>query len=373
MFDNITLHRDGRKFFDKTIESTIKHAIPITFTNPRLLLKCLRIFKYQKKAMKLRNRLENTGILVPAVIIFSLTSHCNLKCLGCYMREQNRAIANEMNKDQIDSIISQAVKLGVSIIVFAGGEPLLLVDEIAKFAFSYPDILFAVFTNGLLIDKKTALILTKNKNIVPIISFEGSRTETDLRRGTGVYDHLLTTCRLLSKHNIFFGCSVTVSNKNFESVTDESFIKDMLDAKFRVFIFVEYVPVKHGTEGLVLSSDQRSSLKLTLIRYTTQFPALFIGFPGNEEAFGGCLASGRGFLHISPSGDLEPCPAAPFSDVNLTKISLKEALKSGFLKEIRENHNKLSEAEGGCALWSNREWVFTVLTRYSENNCYPED
>jgi MoaA/NifB/PqqE/SkfB family radical SAM enzyme len=76
--------------------------------------------------------------------------------------------------------------------------------------------------------------------------------------------------------------------------------------------------------------------------------------------FGGCLSAGRGFAHISPEGSLEPCPFAPYSDVSLRDKTLKEALQSDFLRQIRENHNELTET-GGCALWTKKEWVKSLL------------
>ncbi len=66
-------------------------------------------------------------------------------------------------------------------------------------------------------------------------------------------------------------------------------------------------------------------------------------------------------MHISASGDVEPCPFAPYSDTNLKDTHLKEALQSEFLKAIRQNHEKLHETEGGCALWVKREWVQSLL------------
>jgi hypothetical protein len=43
-------------------------------------------------------------------------------------------------------------------------------------------------------------------------------------------------------------------------------------------------------------------------------------------------------------------------------MSLKDALKSDFLERIRDNHDFLSEVEGGgCALWVKRDWVKSVL------------
>jgi MoaA/NifB/PqqE/SkfB family radical SAM enzyme len=88
-----------------------------------------------------------------------------------------------------------------------------------------------------------------------------------------------------------------------------------------------------------------------------RLPRLFVSLPGDEEQYGGCLAAGRGFIHINPSGHLEPCPFAPFSDADLTKMSLKQALGSDFLRIIRENAGKLKESQGGCTLWENRAWV----------------
>jgi MoaA/NifB/PqqE/SkfB family radical SAM enzyme len=96
--------------------------------------------------------------------------------------------------------------------------------------------------------------------------------------------------------------------------------------------------------------------------FSQTFPAIFIGFPGDEEVFFGCLAAGRGFVHISPSGDLEPCPAAPFSDVNLTTVPLREALRSRLLSRIRGEHGLLTESSGGCALRENRAWVQALLS-----------
>lgn len=55
---------------------------------------------------------------------------------------------------------------------------------------------------------------------------------------------------------------------------------------------------------------------------------IFLSFPGDEKALGGCLASGRGFFHIGSDGSAEPCPLSPFSDSNVAEMGVREALKS---------------------------------------------
>ncbi len=98
-----------------------------------------------------------------------------------------------------------------------------------------------------------------------------------------------------------------------------------------------------------------------MLRFPSEFSALFVAFPGGEELYGGCLAAGRGFIHISPGGRVEPCPFSPFSDASLNDLSLKEALQSELLKAIRESDVHLSRPDGGCALWQHREWVSSLL------------
>jgi MoaA/NifB/PqqE/SkfB family radical SAM enzyme len=345
-----------RELFDTVIAETLSQAIRIIAADPALVLPGTVILHHQRKAAGVRRRHEQQGLLVPPVMIASITSRCNLACAGCYMKGRKKPAA-EMSPETLASIARQAAELGVSVIVIAGGEPLVRRDEILRMAKTYPEILFPVFTNGLLIDEPLANAIASCRNIVPVISFEGLREETDRRRGSGVYERLVRTCSLLKDRMIFSGCSLTTTRENFRQVTDESFVLQQLGTGARVFAYVEYVPMEPGTEHLVLTHEQKRTLSAVLSSFNQKFPALFIGFPGDEDAYGGCLAAGRGFVHVSPSGDLEPCPAAPFSDANLAEVSLEEALRSRLLSRIRDEHGLLTETAGGCALRANRGWV----------------
>jgi len=352
-----------RRLFDAAIADALQQALRIIRADPSLLFAGTSLLWHQNQAAATRAAHENEGLFVPPVMIVSITSRCNLACAGCYMKQRRAQPVPDMSPDVLLSVVSQAAELGVSVIVIAGSEPLVRSDEILGIARAFPQVMFPVFTNDLLIDEEKATALADLKNIVPVISFEGFRSETDLRRGVGDYDRLLDVCSLLKARGIFFGCSITVTRENSVRVLGEPFLRSMLEAGARAFVFVEYVPIEPGTEALVLTPDQRKHLCSSLAAFTRTFPALFIGFPGDEEEFGGCLAAGRGFVHVSPSGNLEPCPVAPFSDANLAKVPLKEALRSDFLQQIRTSPNQLTETNGGCALWTNREWVQALLTK----------
>lgn len=352
-----------RDLFNGTIDETLGMALNLISSNPALLVPGTVILRHQRKAAAVRKRHEREGLIVPPVMIASITSRCNLACAGCYMHGRGGSRKAEMSPEVLSSVVDQAAELGVSIIVLAGGEPFVRREEIFRIAKAHPRVLFPVFTNGLLIDPAVANAIAECRNIVPVLSFEGFREETDTRRGSGVFDRLLSVCMRLEDRNIFFGCSVTTTNENFDHVTGDRFIRQMTGAGARVFTYVEYVPMAPGTEGLVLTSSQKEALQATIRKSNRKFPALFLSFPGDEDAYGGCLAAGRGFVHVSPSGDLEPCPAAPYSDTNLTAIPFKEALRSRLLRRLRETPEVLTESSGGCALRANRAWVEEILSR----------
>jgi MoaA/NifB/PqqE/SkfB family radical SAM enzyme len=163
--------------------------------------------------------------------------------------------------------------------------------------------------------------------------------------------------RLLHKAGILFGTSLTLTRLNFDLITSVDFQNSLSQHGSQISIFVDYVPVQPGTEALTLTAEQKQREAEWMRPLRKRLPGLFVSLPGDEEQYGGCLAAGRGFIHINPSGHLEPCPFAPFSDTDLTKMSLKQALASDFMRILRENAGKLKESQGGCTLWENRAWV----------------
>jgi MoaA/NifB/PqqE/SkfB family radical SAM enzyme len=198
--------------------------------------------------------------------------------------------------------------------------------------------------------------MREKRNVVPLISLDGYQTDTDERRGKGVYELLQKTIATLKENGLFWGTSLTITKNNFEEVTDDGFVKRLVDAGCKLFMLVEYTPVKAGTENWVLTESQKSELLKRRNLFRAKYPALFVALPWDEEEIGGCLSAGRGFVHISAEGNVEPCPFVPYSDINIKNVSLKEALQSKMLRTIRENHGQLEETHG-CALWERREWV----------------
>ncbi len=356
------INNSYHRLLGESLKIFFKDALRVTFANPSQAIFFFRTIRWQKKAARMRLNWEQRGIPVPPIMIFSITNRCNLHCKGCYHQALRQLSQPEMSEDKLRSIIAEAKELGISFIVLGGGEPLVR-QEILDITESFPQIIFLVFTNGLLIDEELLIKLKGQKNVVPVISLEGYEEDTDERRGRGVYERLQRIIGRIKRKGIFWAVSLTVTRSIFATVTDEQFVKNLTDLGCKLFFFVEYTPISEGTEDWVLTDEQRTSVLSSISSFRSKFPALFISIPGDEEEFGGCLSAGRGFVHISAEGNLEPCPFVPYSDSNLRDLSLKEALKSEFLKTIRQSHEQLSETEGGCALWVKREWVRSLIHR----------
>jgi MoaA/NifB/PqqE/SkfB family radical SAM enzyme len=351
------LNQGIRTFFSEFVRVSLRHPSQALFF-ARTLLR-------QAAAARLRARRAGEGLTVPPIAIFSITNRCNLRCKGCYAQAIRGDAPDQLSAAELRDVVAQADSLGVSFFVIAGGEPLTR-PEIMDITAGFPHIIFLVFTNGLLLDSTMIARLARQPNTVPVLSIEGTQAETDDRRGTGVHERLARKMAELKAAGIFFALSFTVTRSNFDTVTDPGFVAASVRAGCRLFFHAEYTPIREGTDQWVITDAQRQSMKAIIAGFRRRFRSVFIAVPWDEEEQGGCLASGRGFVHISAAGDVEPCPFAPYSDASLKNMTLEQALRSPFLRAMRDNHGIFQETSGGCALWKNRQQVQALLGAKTE-------
>ena len=138
-------------------------------------------------------------------------------------------------------------------------------------------------------------------------------------------------------------------------VTSADFIDQLRSYGCKIVFYVEYVPIDSGTEHLAFADEQVAEMETLLAQRRSEYAdIIFLSFPGDEKALGGCLASGRGFFHIGPDGSAEPCPFSPFSDSNVAEMGVREALKSPLFRKIRAAKALGWEHTGGCTLFDHR-------------------
>ncbi|MFC2076124.1 radical SAM protein [candidate division KSB1 bacterium] len=347
-------------------------ALKVAFKNPVQAWAFFRTVRRQRVAARIRSGWKERGVTVPPILIYSITNRCNLECKGCYALAALEFSGNlveggegELSDVRMREVVTEANEMGVSFFVLAGGEPFIR-PEIVDIIGDFPEIIFLVFTNGLLIDREMMVRLKARKNFVPMISLEGDEAETDRVRGAGVFRRVEEVIAELKKENIFFGTSLTLTRATFDTITEDRFINRLMESGCRFFLFLEYTAVTEDTTDWALTDEQRSGVRDLMEAFRKRYKALFIAVPWEEEDVGGCLAAGRGFVHINARGDVEPCPFAPFSDINIRDKSLAEGFQSELLVKLRQNPELLTETGGGCGLWRNRERVDEILKGIKE-------
>ena len=354
-----------QEYLTNGVEIILKDAMRATFRNPKESIFLLKFAKHAKKANRIRESYDKQGKNIPGFLIASITSSCNLHCAGCYSRASDacndETPSNQLSDDEWEDIFRQAGDIGISFIVLAGGEPMIREDVIIK-ASKYPEILFPIFTNGTMLDDDYFKLLDDNRNLVPILSIEGSEEVTDSRRGKGVYSQLIESMKLMNKKNIIFGASLTFTKENLATLLSRDYIDELHDLGCKVVFFIEYVPMNGQRMDLAPGDRERELLFKEIDRLRNEYEdMLFMSFPGDEKTSEGCLAAGRGFFHINSHGGAEPCPASPYSDINVGETSILEALDSNLFRSLRDGGILMDEHEGGCVLFEHKEDVERIL------------
>jgi MoaA/NifB/PqqE/SkfB family radical SAM enzyme len=270
---------------------------------------------------------------------------------------------------QWHTIIHDAAEQGVFGFIIAGGEPFLF-RGLLELCESFPDRFFIVLTNGTALTRSDYKRLRKTKNVAVIVSVEGSEEATDARRGSGIHKQALETLGKLKSIGVPTGISVTITNQNYSYWMQ----KENLDAYVKlgviVGVFIEYIPVM--TENLtgetcgsydnrlMLSPAERTEFREQVLLYRRENSLYVIHSPGDEDYFGGCVSAGRGFAHVTPTGDLTACPVSNLATHNLTDTSFREGLRSPLFEAIRENEHLLTNEDTPCALFGHPEEVMEI-------------
>ena len=320
----------------------------------------IKAMNSQQKAAEIRQYRIDKGLPAPPIMICSVTGRCNLNCTGCYVMSQKNDRKSEMSPENFDKLFTEAHKIGTRIVLLTGGEPLLRQD-ILKTASRHSEILFPVLTNGLLLDREKIRFFSKNKNLVPVLSMEKNHMGINELSEEDIYADFDSILELMRRQKMFYGLTIKLTRDNYQHALDPIRLKEYYEKGCRLFFYVENLHDSLNRITEKLSPEQQAEIPEKLKQINKDIPAFHITLPGGNDQYGGCLSAGRGFIHVSAGGNLEPCPYVPYSDTSILDVPLNDALNSSFLHRIRSQHHLLYESKNGCALRNNREIIDECL------------
>jgi radical SAM protein with 4Fe4S-binding SPASM domain len=152
------------------------------------------------------------------VVFWNITDRCNLACAHCYSRSgPGRDTKNELSTAEALALIDDFSEMGVPLILFSGGEPLLREDiwELARHA-RKKGIKMALSTNGTLITADIAGKIKESGIEYAGISLDGATAATHdrFRNVEGAFERSVAAFSRCREAGVRCGVRITLTREN---------------------------------------------------------------------------------------------------------------------------------------------------------------
>jgi MoaA/NifB/PqqE/SkfB family radical SAM enzyme len=315
-----------------------------------------------RSVQRFKKRLKE-GVVFPPFLYISITNSCNLRCQGCWVDvdKPHHAISFE----HLDRLIRNAKSHGNSFFGILGGEPFLHPD-LMKVLHAHPDCYFQIFTNGQMITDDVAAGLRKAGNATPLISVEGTATVSDERRGrTNVLNKTLAGLEACVRNRLITGVATSVCQSNFADLVREEWIDELIRRGVHYTWFHVFRPVGPvATPRLALRAEQGLALRRFVMDMRNRKAIGIVDAYYDDEGKALCPAATGISHHISPFGDIEPCPIVQFARESIRDNDgdvYKSMTSSALLADFRRTAAK---ATRGCIVLERPDLLKEVVLRH---------
>lgn len=154
------------------------------------------------------------------VVVWNVTQRCNLKCVHCYSRSEDKSYANELSTEEGIQLLDDLAQFGSPVVLFSGGEPLIRPDILTLIRHATDSGMRAVLsTNGTLIDNRLAAKLKDIGLSYVGISLDGLAVVHDAFRGVnGTFDKVIRAIQNCKEVGLKVGLRFTINKRNFQEI-----------------------------------------------------------------------------------------------------------------------------------------------------------
>jgi MoaA/NifB/PqqE/SkfB family radical SAM enzyme len=318
-------------------------------------------FKGMLSVEQFKRRLKR-GEYFPPFLYLSIINSCNLRCQGCWVDVE--ADRNALSLDDLNRTINDAKKHGNAFFGILGGEPFMH-PELLDLLAAHPDCYFQLFTNGQFITEKVAARLRELGNSTPLISIEGREMVSDERRGKkDVYSKTLRGLDHCLKARLLTGVATSVCQSNIDELLTESWLKELIRRGVHYVWYHSYRPVgPKMNAGLGLRPDQLTRVRRFIVEMRARMPIAMIDAYYGHDGQALCPMSTGISHHVSPRGDIEPCPIIQFAKETVQdERGVFAAIRdSAFLKDFRELS---AQHTRGCVVLERPDLVKSLVVKH---------
>ncbi|HTM51164.1 MAG TPA: radical SAM/SPASM domain-containing protein [Bryobacteraceae bacterium] len=318
-------------------------------------IKGIRSVEIYKKRLK-------RGEYFPPFLFISVISSCQLRCQGCWVDVE--APSQKISLEDMNKLLNDAKAHGNSYFGILGGEPFLHPQLLDIFA-AHPDCYFQVFTNGQLITNEVARELRKIGNVTPLISIEGTEVVSDERRGRlRVLSKSLEGIENCRRNKLITGVATSVCQSNIEELVDEGWLRRLIAMGVHYAWFHTYRVVGPNPHPeLALRPEQVLRVRRFVVEMRSKLPIAIVDAYWDDKGEALCPMATGVSHHISPYGDLEPCPIIQFARETIhDNPSIYDTFNnSAFLRDFRQTAAK---ATRGCVVLERPDLVRDLVARH---------
>ncbi len=277
------------------------------------------------------------GEFFPPYLYISIINSCNLRCQGCWV--DVAAKQEKIDLDALNRTIGQAKAEGNRFFGILGGEPMMYPELMDIFA-AHRECYFQLFTNGQLITDEKARQLRRVGNVTPLVSVEGDEIVSDTRRGDkNVYSRTMKGLQNCLDNKLLTGVCTSLCQSNIDALLTNRWVNQLIKMRVLYMWYHIYRPVgPDACPELALTPEQQLRVRQFVVDTRATKPIVVVDAYYDAEGTALCPAATGFTHHISPWGDVEPCPIVQFSKESIhDERSLKETFNSsGFLRDFRE-------------------------------------
>jgi MoaA/NifB/PqqE/SkfB family radical SAM enzyme len=261
-------------------------------------------------------------------------------------------------------LIREAKTQGNRFFGILGGEPFLH-PGLLSILEAHPDCYFQIFTNGQCITPKMAARLRDLGNATPLISIEGRELVSDQRRGNReVLSRTIRGLEACVEAGLLTGVATSVCQSNLEELLTESWLRELIRRGVHYVWYHTYRPVgPKMNPQLGLTPQQLVDVRRFIVEMRSRIPIGTVDAYYGHDGKALCPMSTGISHHISPYGDIEPCPIIQFAKEQITDSrGVVAAIRdSEFLKDFRE---LTAEVTRGCVVLERPDLVRALAQKH---------
>ncbi len=317
--------------------------------------------KGMRSVQKHKQRLKR-GEFFPPFLYLSIINSCNLRCQGCWV--DVAAPQQTIDVPAMNRTINEAKEMGNSFFGILGGEPFMH-PQLIEILAAHPDCYFQVFTNGQLITDELARELRRLGNVTPLVSIEGSEIISDERRGRlNVLSRTLDGLHACLRNKLLTGVCTSLCQTNIDDLLTEAWVDRLIEMGVFYMWYHTYRPV--GPEAhaeLALTPEQQLRARRFVVEMRVKKPIGVVDAYYDDRGQALCPAATGFTHHVSPWGDIEPCPIVQFAKETIhDQRPLRETFqRSGFLREFRE---LAARSTRGCIVLERPDLLKELVERH---------